>query len=112
RPDEKPATTGGGFDFAGLILSIVGVILLVYAFVLVSQTRGGSITPQTPNGVINGWGYWLVWTLFGAGVLLLAIFSLLEMFVVKDPVLDLRLFATRDFLVASIVTWVVRGIVF
>jgi MFS family permease len=42
----------------------------------------------------------------------LLLFSLLELFVVKDPVLDLRLFATRDFRVASIVTWVVRGIVF
>ena len=79
---------------------------------VVSQTRGGSITPQNPNGVVNGWGYWLVWVLLGAGVLVLALFSLLELFVVKDPVLDLRLFATRDFRIASIVTWVVRGIVF
>lgn len=112
RPDEKPATTPGGFDFAGLFLSIVGVILVVYAFVLVSQTKGGSITPQTPNGVSNGWGYWLVWALLGSGVLVLALFSVLELFVIKDPVLDLRLLATRDFLVASIATWVVRGIVF
>ncbi len=114
RPDEKavPGATRAGFDYSGLILSIVGVVLVVYAFVLVSQTRGGSISPQNPNGIINGWGYWLVWVLLGAGVLTLTLFSLLELFVVKDPVLDLRLFATRDFRIASIVTWVVRGIVF
>jgi EmrB/QacA subfamily drug resistance transporter len=114
RPDEKaaPGAARAGFDYSGLFLSIIGVVLVVYAFVLVSQTRGGSITPQNPNGVVNGWGYWLVWALLGAGVLVLLLFSLLELFVVKDPVLDLRLFATRDFRVASIVTWVVRGIVF
>ena len=114
KPDEKEATdtVRAGFDYAGLFLSIIGVILVVYAFVLVGQTRGGSITPQAPNGVINGWGYWLVWVLLGAGLAILALFSVLELFVIKDPVLDLRLFVTRDFRVASIATWAVRGIVF
>lgn len=114
KPDEKEATgtVRAGFDYAGLFLSIIGVILVVYAFVLVSQTKGGSITPQAPNGVINGWGYWLVWVLLGGGIALLALFSVLELFVIKDPVLDLRLFVTRDFRVASIATWAVRGIVF
>ncbi len=114
RPDKKeaPGTVPARFDYSGLFLSIVGVVLVVYAFVVVSQTRGGSITAANPNGVINGWGYWLVWVLLGAGVAMLALFAMLELYVVKDPVLDLRLFATRDFGIASVVTWVVRGIVF
>ncbi|MDQ2787473.1 MAG: DHA2 family efflux MFS transporter permease subunit [Chloroflexota bacterium] len=114
RKDEKaaPGVAHARFDYSGLVLSIVGVVLVVYAFVVVSQTRSGSITDANPNGIINGWGYWLVWVLLAAGVALLAVFALLELYVVKDPVLDLRLFATRDFGIASIVTWVVRGIVF
>lgn len=115
RPDEKAEVPGAAparFDYSGLFLSIVGVVLVVYAFVVVSQTKGGSITAANPNGVINGWGYWLVWVLLVAGVLMLALFAVLELYVVKDPVLDLRLFATRDFGIASMVTWVVRGIVF
>ncbi len=116
RPDEKavtaPGTARAGFDYSGLVLSIVGVVLVVYSFVLVSQTKSGSITAANPSGVINGWGYWLVWVLLAAGVLLLALFAYLELFVVTDPVLDLRLFVTRDFRIASVVTWVVRGIVF
>ncbi len=114
RPDEKaaPGAVPARFDYSGLFLSIIGVVLVVYAFVLVSQTRSGSITAANPSGVINGWGYWLVWVLLGAGIALLTAFALLELYVVKDPVLDLRLFLTRDFGVASVVTWVVRGIVF
>ncbi|MDQ6908039.1 MAG: multidrug efflux MFS transporter [Chloroflexota bacterium] len=114
RPDEKaaPGAVPARFDYSGLFLSIAGVVLVVYAFVLVSQTRGGSITAANPNGVINGWSYWLVWVLLGAGIALLTAFALLELYVVKDPVLDLRLFLTRDFGIASVVTWVVRGIVF
>lgn len=114
RKDEKaaPGVAPARFDYSGLVLSIIGVVLVVYAFVVVSQTRSGSITTTNPNGVINGWGYWLVWVLLAAGIALLALFAVLELYVVKDPVLDLRLFATRDFGIASVVTWVVRGIVF
>ena len=116
RADEKAEIPAGAraprFDYLGLLLSIVGVVLVVYAFVLVSQTKGGSITPQRPAGVINGWGYWPVWALLGAGVVILTIFSLLELRVIKDPVLDLRLFATRDFAVASFATWMARALVF
>ncbi len=114
RKDEKaaPGVAPARFDYSGLFLSIIGVVLVVYAFVVVSQTRSGSITTVNPNGVINGWGYWLVWALLAAGIVLLTLFALLELYVVKDPVLDLRLFATRDFGIASVVTWVVRGIVF
>jgi EmrB/QacA subfamily drug resistance transporter len=115
RPDERAATLAGerrSFDYAGLFLSITGVVMVVYAFVVVSQTRGGSITPQNPNGVINGWGYWPVWALLAGGVILLTIFGILETRIIEDPVLDLRLFATKDFRIASIATWAVRGLVF
>lgn len=104
--------TGSGFDFIGLILSMVGVVLVVYAFTLVSQTKDGTITPQNPNGDIWGWSYWLVWLLFGLGLLVLAIFSVYELRIAKDPVLDLRLFKSRDFTTATVMTWILRAVVF
>lgn len=114
KQDEKVARQPGAprFDVSGLVLSMVGVVMVVYSFVLVGQTRAGSITPQNPNGIINGWNYWLVWTLLGVGLALLTLFAVLELRVVKDPVLDLRLFATGDFRVASFMTWVLRAVVF
>lgn len=105
-------TKPGNFDFLGLVLSMVGTIMIVYSFALISETREGSITPRTPNGEINGWGYWLVWTLLAAGLAILAIFSVFELKVAKDPVLDLRLFGQNIFLVSTIMTWVVRAVIF
>jgi len=99
------------FDFVGLILSMVGTVLVVYAFTLVSDTREGSITPQTPSGEIYGWGYWLVWTLLLAGLAVLAAFSVYELRL-KDPVLDLRTFKSMDFTISTVMTWVVRAVIF
>ncbi|HEX2911898.1 MAG TPA: MDR family MFS transporter [Chloroflexia bacterium] len=99
------------FDFVGLFLSIVGTILVVYAFTVVSDTREGSVTPQNPNGDIYGWGYWLVWVLLGAGLAILGFFSVYELRL-KDPVLDLRAYKNRDFLTASVMTWIVRAVIF
>ncbi len=106
------AAQSGGFDFVGLALSMVGVTLVAYAFTLVSDTRSGSITPQTPQGVINGWGYALVWEFFVVGSSALVAFAFYELRVARDPVLDLRLFRTYNFTVASIMTWITRAVVF
>lgn len=119
RPDgETPAQAGqpaarrAGFDWVGLVLSMVGVICVVYAFTLVSQTAAGTITAADPRGTINGWGYWPVWALAAAGVAILAAFAYYELRVAEDPVLDLRLFASFDFTVSTVMTWAVRGVIF
>jgi len=115
KPDRivrAPGEKAPGFDIPGLALSMAGVVLAVYAFVLVSQTKPGSITPANPNGTVYGWGYWPVWVLFGVGIGLLAVFSVWELKFSKDPVLDLRLYGTYDFSIASLVTWITRAAVF
>ncbi len=106
-----PASTAS-FDWGGLILSMVGVVLVVYAFTLVSQTDSATITALNPSGNIHGWGYWLVWTLLGIGIATLAAFSYYELRIAKDPVLDLRLFADFNFSIATMMTWVTRAVIF
>ena len=103
--DHVSKESGARFDIAGLSLSTLGVIAIIYGFSLVTRTDPGTVTVTNPNGSIYGWGYWLVWALAGAGALLLAIFALLSLRVTRDPALDLRQLARRDFLVASIFAW-------
>ncbi len=114
RPAGGPSVGLQGrkkFDYVGLILSMLGTVLVVYAFTVVSDTRAGSVTLQTPSGEINGWGYWLVWTLLLSGLAVLAFFSVYELRQ-KDPVLDLRTFKNRDFTISTVMTWVVRAVIF
>lgn len=108
RPDERAteAEARAGFDWLGLGLSMAGVICVVYAFTLVSQSEGGA------GGTVHGWGYWPVWALLAVGVVILAAFAWYQLRRAADPVLDLRLFATYEFSVATIMTWIVRGVVF
>ena len=113
--EGRPVAAGAvraGFDYLGLMLSTLGTVLVVYAFTLVSQSRPGTVNAQHPNGDIYGLGYWGVWALLGAGIAALAVFTLYELRVAKDPVLDLRLFANPAFAVANVLTWVVRAVVF
>jgi len=100
------------FDFVGLSLSILGVLAVVYAFTLVSETIPGSASAANPRGTIQGWGYWPVWALLGAGVILLVSFAVYELRFVKDPVLDLRLYKNYNFTIASIITWLASTMVF
>jgi MFS family permease len=100
------------FDYAGLVLSTLGVLSVVYAFTLVSQTQPGTVTPTSPNGQLYGWGYWPVWAFLALGLLLLLLFAIYELRISKDPVLDLRLFRSRDFTLASIVSWANAVVVF
>ena len=116
KPDTKEVRTAeqaqAGFDIVGLMLSMLGVLAIVYAFILVSETDPATVNAITGLGTIYGWGYWLVWTLMGIGVALLLAFGFWELRLAKDPVLDLRLFKSYNFTMASIVTWMVRGVVF
>jgi EmrB/QacA subfamily drug resistance transporter len=110
--DAADPAARGGIDVPGLVLSMIGVLLVVYAFTLVSQTRPGTITAANPNGTLYGWSYWLVWALLAAGLAILAVFAFFELRIARDPVLDLRLYGRRDFAVASLMTWVTRAVVF
>lgn len=92
------------FDYIGLALSMLGVLAIVYAFTLVSETQPGTQTALNPRGDLYGWGYWLVWVLFGAGALLLAAFAWYELKISQDPVIDLRLFKDYNFTISSVVT--------
>jgi EmrB/QacA subfamily drug resistance transporter len=108
RPDERAteAERRAGFDWLGLGLSMAGVICVVYAFTLVSQGEGGA------GSTIHGWSYWPVWALLAVGIVILAAFAWYQLRLAADPVLDLRLFAEYDFSVATVMTWIVRGVVF
>ena len=107
-----PVARRASFDFLGLILSIVGTVLIVYGINLISQYDPSTITANNPRGTIYGWGYWLVWALVVGGVALLGVFSYYELKIAKDPVLDLRLFSTGIFLFSTVMTWVLRAVVF
>ena len=105
-PNDKPGETRHlGFDYIGLALSTIGIIAIVYAFKLVTQTDPGTVTATNPGGSLYGWGYWLVWVLLGAGVLLLGIFAFYALRLSRDPALDLRQLGRRDFLLSSLFTW-------
>ncbi len=108
-PEKRPQ---GSFDYIGLILSVAGVLAIVYAFTLVSQPQPGSETALNPRGTLYGWGYWPVWALLALGVVILAAFAFYELRVSKDPVLDLRLYQRRDFALGSVVIWVTSMVIF
>jgi DHA2 family multidrug resistance protein len=100
---SQTAVTKGRFDYIGLVLSMLGILAVVYAFTLVSEVEPGTATPLNPRGDLYGWGYWMVWALIGVGLLLLAVFAWYELKVSKDPVIDLRLFKDYNFSVSSLV---------
>ena len=106
RPEEvrEAPIVRDRFDWTGLVLSMLGVVLVVYAFALVGETRPGTITPLSPRGEIWGWSCWLVWTLLGAGLALLLAFGVYESRVPREPVLDLRLFREYSFSMATVLT--------
>lgn len=100
------------FDVVGLLLSICGVLAIIYAFTVVSQVQPGTVTGANPRGDIYGWSYWLVWALLGTGVGLLSLFALYELRVSRDPVLDLRLFQKYSFALPSLINWLVAMAIF
>jgi DHA2 family multidrug resistance protein len=84
--DHKPA-----FDFLGLITEIVGFGSVLYAASIAAN---------------NGWSSPGVVTWFAIGGLGLVAFAIVELFIAKEPLLDLRLFAKRTFLNASVLGYV------
>lgn len=111
-PHEKGAGLIRGFDWVGLVTSMLGVVLVVYGFTLVSRTRPGTITRLNPRGDIYGWTYWQVWAFVAAGLVILGAFALYETLLSRDPVLDLKLFRSYDFAIGTIMTWIIRATVF
>ncbi len=110
--DEAGAKVKARFDYIGLALSMLGVLAVVYAFTLVSEIQPGTQSALNPRGDMYGWGYWLVWTLVGVGLALLAAFALYELKVSKDPVVDLRLFKDYNFSTSSMVIWFATIVIF
>ncbi|HKS69834.1 MAG TPA: DHA2 family efflux MFS transporter permease subunit [Ktedonobacterales bacterium] len=103
--DVVGAGRGARFDYIGLALSMLGVIAIVYAFTLVTQTNPATVTAANPAGDLYGWGYWLVWALLGAGIALLMVFAFYSLRVSRDPALDLRQFGRYDFLMSNLFSW-------
>src|SRR5579859_3300108 len=105
-PRDTPGEARGvRFDFIGLALSTLGIIAVVYALKLVAQTNPATVTATNPGGDLYGWGFWLVWLLLGAGVVILGVFSFYALRLNRDPALDLRQLGRRDFLVSSLFNW-------
>jgi len=105
-PRDTPGEARGvRFDFIGLALSTLGIIAVVYALKLVTQTNPATVTATNPGGDLYGWGFWLVWLLLGAGVVILGVFSFYALRLNRDPALDLRQLGRRDFLVSSLFNW-------
>ncbi len=85
------------FDLTGMVLSILGVVAIIYGVKLVSTTDPATVSAPNPGGTIYGWGYWLVWVLMGIGAVLLVAFSFNSLKLSKDPIMDLRLFKDYNF---------------
>jgi EmrB/QacA subfamily drug resistance transporter len=87
---------GRGFDVFGLLLAMGGFTALVYGI-----TDAGS----------QGWGNSTVIAYLIAGGLLLVAFLIVEL-LVKDPVIDIRLFRSYTFSMANILIWVTTAVLF
>ncbi len=86
KDERKPA-----FDFLGLVTEIIGFGAILYA------------ASEAAN---NGWGAPDVATWIIVGVIGLVAFALVELFVAKEPLMDLRLYKRRTFLNASLLGYV------
>ncbi len=86
KPLRKPS-----LDVLGLITEIIGFGAVLYAASVAAY---------------QGWSAPDVWLWFGIGALGLAAFAVIELFIVKQPLLDLRLFGKRVFLNASLLGYV------
>jgi len=72
----------GKFDFVGAVVSVAGMVTLVYAFIHVANTQDWT----SPSTIL----------LFTGAVVLLATFVLLEAFVIGDPIMPMRIFQNRS----------------
>lgn len=88
---EQRSERRGPLDLPGLATEVVGFGSVLYAASLAEQR--GWTAPEV-----------LLW--FGIGAAGLAAFVLVELFVAKEPLLDLRLYGKRTFLLATLVGYV------
>ncbi len=79
------------FDPLGLITSVIGF---------------GSVLYAASIAEINGWGDGSTLLWFAVGVISLTAFAIIELYVVKDPMLNLRLYTNRTYLNATLVGYV------
>lgn len=86
RKEEK-----GQADVLGLITSVIG-----FGAVLFAASEVGEL----------GWGSPRVLVGFAVGAVALLAFGLIELFVAKEPLLNLRLFSSPTFLVANLIGYV------
>lgn len=91
---DQPATKG--FDVPGLISSMAGFTAFVYGI-----NEAGT----------KGWNDTTVLAFLIAGGILLIAFVIVEL-LVKDPVIDVRLFRSYTFAMANILTWATTGVLF
>lgn len=94
--DDADATANQRFDWLGLLLAMIGFTVLVY-----SITRAGS----------DGWGDATVIALLVTGGILLVAFVLVEL-LVKDPVMNVRLFRNYTFTISNALIWATTGVLF
>jgi EmrB/QacA subfamily drug resistance transporter len=92
--DKTPDTQH--VDWLGLVLAMASFTVLVYGFTLAGTA---------------GWGTPTVIGSLAAGSALLVAFVLVEL-LVTDPVLDLRLFRSYTFTVASVLAWISSAVFF
>ncbi|MFN8440518.1 MAG: DHA2 family efflux MFS transporter permease subunit [Caldilineaceae bacterium] len=86
RPPRRPA-----FDPVGLVLAVIGFGSVLYA-ASVAET--------------NGWGASSTVLWFAVGVVGLLAFAIVELFVAREPMLNLRLYSNKVFLNATLVGYV------
>jgi EmrB/QacA subfamily drug resistance transporter len=84
------------FDWLGLVLAMASFTVLVY-----SITQAGT----------DGWGTPIVIGSLIAGSVMLVAFVLVEL-LVKDPVMDLRLFRNYTFTIANVLAWISSAVFF
>lgn len=91
-----PVPTRRGFDAAGLILSMIGFTALVYGI---------------NEAASRGWGDGLVLGFMLGGAAVLVVFVIVEL-LVKDPVLDVRIFRHYTFTASNILMWAISAVLF
>jgi EmrB/QacA subfamily drug resistance transporter len=107
--DTRFRTREARFDYLGLALATVGVVAIVYAFKLVTQTDPATVTATNPVGDLYGWGARPVWALAGGGAVILVLFTLYALRISRDPALDVRQLGRRDFLVSNLLSWAMNA---
>jgi EmrB/QacA subfamily drug resistance transporter len=92
--NDEPGSSS--FDLPGLVLAMAGFTAVVY-----SINEAGS----------RGWGDALVLSFLVAGVVMLIAFVIVEL-LIKDPVMDIRLFRSYTFTISNILIWATTAVLF